>query len=529
MLNRCLRPLLDSAFLFLCGIMLFSLLGHYSLWDDEAMVALSSQGILSSGDTIATHGDNIVAYRSGLLLHGLCDRSTPPLAAYLAAPSIWLFGPTSFAARMPFALIGMSLMTLVVWVLKKTKVPNLDSFFLYLAITGNVSLFLYLRQCRYYAPTIFLVSLIILFYATWDTDRKKNLLWIVLIFPLLFSANYMACVALSISLVFDYVIWKRRSTPFPLKSNLSRIAGSLLLCLLIALIWNPYKTGLGAYTQVNSLAQRFSLFLWNLRDTAECQFWVTGLLLAGFAIAVFQRDLWLLRGMLILFSFILAATLFSPQLILGSSVADVRYLAAIIPLGVALSVRSFGLLFGAKPLLALSLCFPFFWTNLVSGAFFGNRPLRSLPVEFFQELLAPPSDPYAAASKWIRGNVSSLSTVWVLPDYACYPLMFHAPQAVYAWQLRPEQKNEDQFKNLADIHFQGLVLPDYIVVFGPSVVQIRELMGQWSMQGMHYQEVTRLMTFWKDLYRPELFWRTFKPIENFDPNTEGIYIFKKQS
>jgi len=109
-----------------------------------------------------------------------------------------------------------------------------------------------------------------------------------------------------------------------------------------------------------------------------------------------------------------------------------------------------------------------------------------------------------------------------------YPLMFHAPQAVYAWQLRPEQKDEEQFKNLPDIHFQGLVPPDYIVVFGPSVVQIRKLMGQWSMQGMDYQEVTRLLTFWKDLYRPELFWRTFKPIENFDPNTEAIYIFKKQ-
>lgn len=528
MLNRFLRPILDSAFLFLCGIMLFSRLGHYSLWDDEAMVALSSQGISSSGDTIATHGDNIVAYRSGLLLHGLCDRSTPPLAAYLAALSIWLFGPTSFAARIPFALIGMSLMCLVVWVLKKIKVPNLDSFFLYLAITGNVSLFLYLRQCRYYAPTILFVSLIILLYATWDTHRKKNLLWIILIFPMLFSANYMACAALFISLVFDYFIWKRRSARFPLKSNLPTIAGSLLFCLLIALIWNPFKTGLGAYTQANSWAQRLSLFYWNFRDTAECQFWVTGLLLAGFAITLFQKDLWLLRGIVALFSFILTATVFSPQLILGTSVADVRYLAAIIPLGLALSVRSFVLLFRAKPLLALSLCFPLFWTNLISGAFFWNRPLRSLPVEFFQELLAPPSDPYAAASKWIRGNVSPLSTVWVLPDYMTYPLMFHAPQAVYAWQLRPEQKDEEQFKNLPDIHFQGLVLPDYIVVFGPSVVQIRKLVGQWSMQGMYYKEVIRFLIFWKDLYRPELFWRTFKPIENFDPNTEAIYIFKKQ-
>jgi len=509
--------------------MLFSRLGHYALWDDEAMVALSSQGILSSGDTIASHGDNIAAYRSGLLLHGLCDRSTPPLAAYLAAISIWLIGPTSFAARFPFALIGMGLMGLVVWVLKKTKVSNLDSFFWYLAITGNVSLFLYLRQSRYYAPTIFLVTLIILLYATWDSRRNKNILWIILIFPLLFSANYMACVALFVSLLFDYGVWKKRSTPFLLKANLPWIVGSLMFCLLIALVWNPYKTGLGAYAHENSWDQRLTLFYWNIRDTADCQFWVPGLLVAGFAITLFQRDLWLLRGIVALFVFTLVATILSPQLISGTSVADVRYLAAMIPLGVALSVRSFVLLFGPKPLLALTLCFPLFWTNLLCGAFFGNRPLRSIPLEFFQELLMPPSEPYSVASKWIHENISPLSTVWVLPDYMAYPLMFHAPQAVYAWQLDSRQKQEPQFSSLPDIHFKGLTMPDYIVAFGPVVEQVRELSSLSAKQGIRYREEVRLLTFWKDLYRPELFWRSFVPIIKFKSDTEAIYIFKKQT
>jgi hypothetical protein len=106
--------------------------------------------------------------------------------------------------------------------------------------------------------------------------------------------------------------------------------------------------------------------------------------------------------------------------------------------------------------------------------------------------------------------------------------MFHSPNVTYAWQLRKEQKKEEQFKNLPDINFQGLVSPDFIVAFGPSVQQVRQLIAQWSMQGLRFEETARLMTFWKDLYRPELFWRTFKPIENFDPNTEAIYIFKKQ-
>jgi hypothetical protein len=108
-----------------------------------------------------------------------------------------------------------------------------------------------------------------------------------------------------------------------------------------------------------------------------------------------------------------------------------------------------------------------------------------------------------------------------------YPLMYHAPDAVYAWQLRPDQKKQDQFKDLPDIHFQGIVSPDYIVVFGPSVIQIRSLLQRWKTMGVKYDEIYRINTFWKDLYRPELFWRTFKPITGFDIETQGIYIFKK--
>ena len=38
--------------------------------------------------------------------------------------------------------------------------------------------------------------------------------------------------------------------------------------------------------------------------------------------------------------------------------------------------------------------------------------------------------------------------------------------------------------------------------------------------------VATLDFFWKDLYRPELFWRTFKPITGYNKNIEAIYVFK---
>ena len=509
--------------------MLFARLGHYALWDDETMVALAAQGVLSSGDTTAIHGENIVAYRSGLLLRNLHDRSTPPLTAYLAAPSIWCFGATSLAARLPCALLGLGLMGLVVVLLRKTQRTDFEAFIWYVAIGGNVSLFLFLRQSRYYAPSILLVTLIAALYLSRRARRDQNLIWTILLFAVLFAANYMACLALFLCLAVDYGIWKRKTTPFPLKSSLPWILGALLFCGLIAIQWNPYRTGFGALSTENSSAERLILLFWNFRDTADCQFWIMGLLLVGLACAFLRKDPWLQRGCVALVVFTGFITLVSPQLIVGATVADVRYLAPAIPLGVALSVRTFLLLFGSRPLWAAILSVPIFWTNLGSGAFFGNRPLSCPPWSYLQELMTPPTEPYSPASQWLSSHVVTGQSVWVLPDFMAYPLMFHAPQAVYAWQLRPEQKNEEQFKNLPNIHFQGIVPPDYIVAFGPSVVQVRQMISQWSAQGIRYQEVCRLMTFWKDLYRPEFFWRTFKPVENFDPNTEAIYIFKKQS
>lgn len=493
------------------------------------MVALAAQGVLSSGDTTALHGENIVAYRSGLLLRDLHDRSTPPLTTYLTAPALWLFGSTSLAARLPCALLGLALMGFTVVILRKTKKSNVEALIWYIAILGNISLFLFLRQSRYYAPSILLVSLITVLYCSWSSDQNKNLFGVISLFALLFAANYMACLALFVCVAFDYGIWKRKTTPFPLKVALPWLFGSCLFCALIAMRWNPYLTGFGAYTQGNTWTERLVLFYWNFRDTAACQFWSLGLLLAGLGLAIFKKDLWLQRGWVSLGVFIAVISWLSPQLIAGTSVADVRYLAPAIPFGLAVSVRAFLSLFKSRSVWTILLSIPIFWTNLGSGAWIGNRPLICPIWSYLHELMAPPTEPYSPVSAWISSHLSSSQSVWVVPDYACYPLMFHAPHAIYAWQLRPEQKNEEQFKDLPDVHFRGVVPPDFIVVFGPSVVQIRQLIGQWSMQGLRYQEVARLMTFWKDLYRPELFWRSFKPIENFDPNTEAIYIFQRQS
>src|SRR5579885_1920033 len=98
------RPWVWWLLLLAWAFLLFAQLGHYALWDDEALTALSAKAIQATGDTgvLLDHG-NIVAYRDGLLIHHFADRSTPPLSAYLCALSFDCFGISAFTARLPFA------------------------------------------------------------------------------------------------------------------------------------------------------------------------------------------------------------------------------------------------------------------------------------------------------------------------------------------------------------------------------------------------------------------------------------------
>jgi len=105
--------------------------------------------------------------------------------------------------------------------------------------------------------------------------------------------------------------------------------------------------------------------------------------------------------------------------------------------------------------------------------------------------------------------------------------MFHAPKALYAWQL--EWPPRPDFAFLPRIHFQGQEPPDYLIAFGPSIDQVTQTIQKSMRPEVKYQQVAAINVFWRDLYRPELFWHVFEPITGFDPKTQAIYILKRTS
>jgi len=172
---------------------------------------------------------------------------------------------------------------------------------------------------------------------------------------------------------------------------------------------------------------------------------------------------------------------------------------------------------------------------------------RSTVVDYIQELSNPPPSAYRTVANWINENLEGKETVWVMPSFATYPLMYHAPKALYAWQLRPDfenipllysvsedilaqrlkKKREGQYRDLPSIHFHEQIPPEYVIAFGPQVGLVNFSFDRLKERGIYYDKIEQIDLYWYDLIRPELIWHTFNEIKNFSRDTQAIYIFKK--
>jgi len=518
--------------LLMAAALLFTRLGHYALWDDEAVTSLTAKNVMVTGDTgVAVENGNLMLYNSGFLLHNLHDRSSPPLATYCIALSFAVFGKDAWSARLPFVLFGLATIALALWWVRKqsTTVFTLVA----MGFLCNVTLILLFRQCRYYAPSTFFTLLVVYIYYHWRGGLRP-LFWMALASIGLFAANYLNCVVLYGCLALDYWFWKRKETPMGLKEWSCLILPQAVISGALALIWNPMKTGEGSYAFADNALKKIYLILVSFRDLNVCEYYILMTLVAAIYFGFFsKKDRWLLRASMALYAYIVILSILSPQQIALRGVTDVRYYGPMVPLGIALSVgviccvaRWFQKISSSQRLacvLALVLGFLLFATNLFNGNLM-KRP--STILAYLGELASPPPEPYTPTAAWINEHVPKGKTIFVLPDYMVYPLMFHAPHALYAWQIR--DRSDPQFKDMPPVHFEGEINPDYMIAFGPKAEQRMELRHEsLRKNNADYRLVASIDVFWKDMYRPELFWRTFTPIKRDPTQKTAIYIYKR--
>lgn len=517
--SKRLQVVVAAIVLAVAAALLLARLGRYALWDDEAITALTAQGVQLTGDTSAVIGHNVLAYRNGLLLRNWKDRATPPLQFYLVAPFFAVLGPTAFAARLPFALCGFLCIAVLLWWLHKADATPLAWILLALAILGNVSFFLFARQARYYGLAMLLATAVA--YSYLHNRSRRGVMWHALVSCLLLAANYMTFAAVSVAMGADYLIWGRKRRPLRVVDWAILLIPQAVTGAIVLSILNPMKIAADESKPGSWIGWKLTLLWWNIRDLNAAEFGVGALLVAAPIVAVITRSVSLIRALLALAICIVCVTILSPQAVSNTAVADVRYLSFLIPLCIAIGVMVL------LPLRRLGWPVPVFLsllafgTNALHGTPFWGRDvkLRSTPFSFLGELWSPPPEPFTPVADWIRKNVRSGESVFVLPQHMAYPLMFHAPQAVYAWQLPdPPAKG---LEGLPPIHYVRRVLPDYIILFAPGYFG-------YKIDMPNYRHVESLDVLGKDAYRPELFWHIFEPITGFDPRANGIHIYKRE-
>lgn len=517
------RVALIAAFL-ICAFTILYNIGHYALWDDEAMTALLGESVWRTGDTSIYFGHNIIAYEGGMLVKNGRDQYEPPLQFYLAAPFVGLFGNHAWAARLPFALCGLGCIALMLFWLDRDEAELSTTIFFCAGIITSTALILYFRQARYYAPAIFLSVLIAYLYLHWKRGFW-NAAILSMALALLFLDQYLNYGALCLCLVVDYLLFRRRQIHPGLRDWLIILIPQVLAIGWILLFRFPPGAGtVASFQGHNTPLQKCLLFIYSFQGLNINEMIPVVILPAAVVIAWICRDRSLFRALITLTVFLAVMSATVPTDFAFVHGAEVRYLAPIIPLGILIEVLVIRRAWRHWPMLTALFAGVLFLTTVFYQPVWSpdyRVPLRSTIAQYWRELLNPHVDTYTAAADWILKNTSGNQTIWVSPSFNIYPLMFIDPGLVYGWQIQP---GDPRFAGAPAINFRGVIAPDFIIFFGLHADDVKEL-EQLSVR-QKYHLIKKLDVYYLDRPRPEISWRRFKPITGFGPR-DAIYIFGK--
>ena len=220
------------------ALLLLTNLGNMYLWQDEAETALLSQRLGSYGLPLAMDGRNLIRQAPQDIQY-TADWVWvyhPWLPFYFTAASFALLGPTTVAARLPFALAGLAAILLFYFSLRHhfrdRRVAMLASLFLVLC----VPFLLHARQCKYF-PFAALFSVATLD-AYWRLREERPpgfaLPYLILSAFCLFQSNFGAFIPLMAALGLHFLLSRPTLTAW------KRMALGMAITALFTLPWAFY-------------------------------------------------------------------------------------------------------------------------------------------------------------------------------------------------------------------------------------------------------------------------------------------------
>jgi 4-amino-4-deoxy-L-arabinose transferase-like glycosyltransferase len=244
-LGRDRRDILFVAGLLCVGvILLFVRLNDAYLWQDEAETALVSRHLLAYGLPLSTDGTDWVQ-QSGESFGEFTEDYVwiyhSWLQYALTAASFALLGPTTLAARLPFAVAGLATVGLAYVLAARWLVDKRTARVATILLLLCVPFLLLMRQCRYYALAGLFTLLTLDAYLRLASDAVNvpimDNAWLVPYFvlsaTLLYHSHYGAFFPTLAALVLDLLIFRR------LAARVARVwfVSSMLLIGLLVLPW----------------------------------------------------------------------------------------------------------------------------------------------------------------------------------------------------------------------------------------------------------------------------------------------------
>jgi hypothetical protein len=395
------------------------------LWGDEAETALLAISITHHGVPRVLDGHHRIANLPNgrdANADGLWTWS-PWLDEYVTAGSFALLGPSTTAARLPFALLAlgsMALLTRITWrAYRKHSVPLV----LLSLLATSVPLLLHARQARYYALSLFAVCWLFHGIArACEAPGVRAAVHTALPLAILFYSNYLLAVAPAAA-VAVFGLWRARGRAGSLGWLGLSAAGAFALALPWLIYANPAAQG----TLIGSEGA-LERALYYLRQT---QLHVIPAVVL--ALPLLLRPVHALRGQATphaptesaraLEFFAWSLLLLGLVVYAASPFRFFRYLIPIIPAILLLAAAYLGRFLPSKGLRAVVVLA----LILANGWTLEHASLRVVGVPYLDFLQSIPHDYRTrldAVSEYLAGEVTPGDRLWV-PDPE-FPLAFYS-------------------------------------------------------------------------------------------------------